>query len=191
MRGFVLFVAVMCGCSASSGTEADATDATTQDLGEVDVPITPPTDVGGFDVERDLADVDAPAPLPAITLELGAVTEPFERWPGEAEVEIVFGPQGGWHTDHAARVRGASSSELHLAIIWGEVWRDDLILARGGWEFRQPDWQPSGDGLRVDLLPLVFDDEPEPGPVELRGRAELLDGRSTTFTVPINLMPTP
>lgn len=130
-------------------------------------------------------------PVGVIQLALGSRNVPFTAWADGTEVVIVHGPQGGVHTEHSAQARGASVDELHLATIWAEVWRDDVVLARAGWEFWNEQWQPAGDGYSVELPPLVFDDEPELGPVDLRGSIELTDGRTADCEAHLVLVDAP
>lgn len=127
----------------------------------------------------------------ALRIELGSREEPFQPWPPSAEVIVIAGPQGGFHTDHAARIIGASNPALHLAVIWAEVWRDDLVLARNGWEFWEDQWEPVEAGFLVEIPALIFDDRPELGPAELRASLELRDGRAVDYTLDVNLVNPP
>jgi len=55
-----------------------------------------------------------------LRVELGEGLTSYRALPAEgAEIELVFGPQGGWHFDLAARVRGGDPEgmELRYAVV--------------------------------------------------------------------------
>lgn len=166
----VALFAVLSGCAG---------DPSSADAGE--------SDAAGWNL---LADTSSDVP-DALVLVLGSRNPPFQEWEPAAPVMVVHGPQGGVHTEHSAWIGPASPRELHLTVVWAEVWRDGLVLARAGWEFWAEQWIVDGDGARVELPPVIFDTEPELGVVELRGRAELTDGRTAEFTREITLVAEP
>ena len=129
--------------------------------------------------------------VPQVEVQLGPRDRvPFQPWGPDSEVQIIFGPQGAFHTEHAALATNASQRELHLAVVRASVERDGVPIApEAAWEWWEEDWQPDGDGLRVELPPLVFDDMPSDGPAMLHTRIELQDGRSHATSVTINLLP--
>lgn len=175
MNRLIVAICVLAGCSAN--TPADGADmADTGDFAwELDEP--------------DTAEVGDLEPTVNIALVLGPRQEPFTPWTENAEVVVVQGPQGGYHTEHRALVTGVSSTEeLHLAIIFGEVWRNDLVMARAGWEFWDDQWVRGDEGFEVELPVLIFDEQPEFGPAELRATLELPDGRTANYTLTIDLV---
>lgn len=68
---------------------------------------------------------DDPAPSGDVKVELGLGQAQFTPVADGDPIELVFGPQGGWHVDLAARVYGADDA-------------DDLILS---FRVHQPDGQ--------------------------------------------------
>lgn len=174
MRTLLSLVVLFTGCAAPAGP-ADR-DAAPRDAGSADA--------DGATFQPDgAADVDAGM----ISLQFGHGLESFQPWAVGEELVVVAGPQGGYHTEHVAQTTGATKTQLHLALIWAELWRDDVVLARAGWEFYGDQWREQGDGATTYLPPLVFDALPQPGEAELRGSLELTDGRTATYTIEITL----
>lgn len=156
----------------------------------------------GVDADRDTSfvggdlgdDADmTPQPTIQLRLELGPRdADPFVAWSSGADVVMIQGPQGGVHTEHRARVSGVDSvDELHLAIIRAEIWRDDLVLGRAGWEFWDDQWEAVDGSYEVELPVLIFDGRPEFGPAELRASLSLTNERMVDYTLPINLVDIP
>lgn len=174
----LLFLAICIGAtSCAANAASDDLPDTAGDIGS-----------GGSDMKGD----QATNPSATIAIELGPRDLPFEPWVAGGDVIVIQGPQGGFHTEHRAQVTGAASpDELHLAIIYGEVWRDDLVLARAGWEFWDDQWEPTDGGYEVELPALIFDDRPDFGPAELRASLELTDGRTVDYALPIELVDIP
>ena len=141
--------------------------------------VAPVTDADAADSSSDAG--TAPDLTTGIAFTLGTRTEPVvARLPGD-EIDAVFGPQGGVHTEHSAVVVGEELEALHLALIWAEVSRDGSVLARAGWEFWDTQWRADGDGYSVELPVLIFDDIPSSGPITVRGELELVDGREALY----------
>lgn len=115
--------------------------------------------------------------------------QPFTAWQDGADLPVVAGLQGGFHTEHVAFV-DLSLDDATDATIYASVEIDGAEVANGGWIFDRSLWKESGDGLVTSLPVLVFADEPPYNTeAEVIGRIELVDGREESFQVTAVLVP--
>ncbi len=142
-------VLVGCGVAPSSmdetGLESDATPDT-----DTDTDATPDTDT-----DTDETDV-----VPAASCVLGTGEEQFLAIEAGAELEVIRGPQGGWHVLGAVQCTGIVPGDFvdvlnpdNPTVTWQIV--DALSVAFGGYAgLRRPMDRPEGPGLVGEFLVL-------------------------------------
>lgn len=116
---------------------------------------------GGSDAGR----VDAPPPEARV--ELGTGTSRFVTLPEGAELELVAGPQGGWHVDLTTRIWNVDIDGLRIAyeaFEAGDTTRvslpTELVLTSSRVVREGDHWLRAGDFLQLDVT----------GPADVVGR---------------------
>ena len=113
-------------------------------------------------------------------------------WRDGDDLPVVAGFQGGYHTEHVVRL----GSELTPDDVTDALIRVALydvggaVLADGSWLFDETQWQRTSGGDHVaSVPPVIFHDDPVLGTtVEVVGEAELVDGRTSDFSVTMKLV---
>ncbi len=174
---------------ADTGLDAEITADVRSDGGE-----DMNTGDGGEPTE-DLSD-DMPTeeedPGPStFTFELGS-GQPFEPWTDGGEIPVVAGFQGGFHTEHTARVDSrlpvAALDESQISV---RLETEEQTLTEGAWIFYEMQWGRDDNDDWIVALPTAIMQDGNPhydAEATLEATIELVDGRSETFSVGVTLV---